>query len=449
MTRKAGPIQARTAALAIVRRLREAGHVAYFAGGCVRDELLGLSPTDYDIATDAHPEKIRTLFKRTAEVGAAFGVVLVTPQEDEGVAERATVEVATFRSDGPYSDKRRPDVVQFGGPEQDAKRRDFTVNALFLDPLGTSNQPSDGATQGHAGREAPPQGEVIDLVGGVQDLKLKVIRAVGDPEARLGEDHLRALRAVRFAARLGFTIDPATAAAIRAHARDLMGISRERIGDEMRRMLAHASRAEALELLQDLGLDAPVLQEPTRALHLATVSGLHGLPAIPFATGLAAWALDRGLTVTGPGAGAFAMKLVSRWRATLCLSNAEREQLMGVFDGLIALEGEWDRAPVARQKRLAGAADGGFAEAVRLLALRQPQRADQIRARVAELAGTPGGLAPEPLINGDDLVAAGFKPGRRFKVLLERVYDAQLEGRVAKKDEAMALAAELWRDSGV
>src|ERR1051325_6606908 len=157
MTRKATPGQARAAALAIVGRLRGSGHVAYFAGGCVRDELLGLSPTDYDVATDAHPEKIRSLFRRTAEVGAAFGVVLVTPEKDEGAQERATVEVATFRSDGPYSDKRRPDSVEFGGPEQDARRRDFTVNALFLEPLA----PPDPV-----GLRTPVGGRVIDLVNG-------------------------------------------------------------------------------------------------------------------------------------------------------------------------------------------------------------------------------------------------------------------------------------------
>ncbi len=445
MTRKATPTQARAAALAIVRRLREAGHIAYFAGGCVRDELLGLAPTDYDIATDALPDRIRLLFKRTAEVGVAFGVVLVTPQEEEGVAERATVEVATFRSDGPYTDKRRPDHVEFGTPEQDARRRDFTVNALFLDPEGEGETRKSGAAD--MGQRPMPRGRVIDLVGGVADLERRVIRAVGDPEARLAEDHLRALRAVRLAARLSFTIDPATGAAIRAHTRDLSGISRERIGEELRKMLAHETRAGAMGMLQELGLDAPVLEEPTRGAELGTVRGLTG--PVPFAAALAAWSLDRGLTVTGPGATASAMGVVVRLRKALCLSNAERDQLMGVFDGLIALAGAWDGATVARQKRLAGAPDGGFEQAVRLVAMRDPARAAGVRARVAELAATSGGLAPEPFINGDDLVAAGMKPGRRFKVILERVYDAQLEGRVGTREGALALARELDGRSGV
>ena len=431
MTRKAGPNQARAAALAIVRRLREAGHVAYFAGGCVRDELLGLAPIDYDIATDARPEQIQALFKRTAQVGAAFGVVLVTPQADEGVPDRATVEVATFRSDGPYSDKRRPDAVSFGGPQEDARRRDFTVNALFLDP------------------EADRGGSVIDLIGGVADLERKVIRAVGDPEARLAEDHLRALRAVRLAARLAFAIDPATVAAIRAHTRDLSGVSRERIGEELRKMMAHGSRAAAVGLLQELGLDTPVLEEAPNRSSPDILRGLAGKAGVPFATALAAWALDRGLRVTGLGAESEAARLVTRWRAALCLSNAERAQLMGVLDGLIALAGTWDGAGVARQKRLAGAAEGGFEQAVMLVEMRDPARAAAVRARVAELSATAGGLAPEPLLNGDDLVAAGFKPGKRFKTILERVYDAQLEARIGTKGGAMDLARELEGDSGV
>src|SRR5690606_2867641 len=181
----------------IASTLRSHGHIAYFAGGCVRDALLGHPPTDYDIATDATPDRVQSLFDRTAAVGAHFGVVLV---KRRGV----TVEVATFRSEGPYSDQRRPDSVTFSDPESDAQRRDFTINALFLDPLAGGHQ-SDG-------------GQVIDFVGGQRDLQQKVVRAVGDPDQRLAEDHLRALRAVRFAARLGFRLDEPTAEAIRRHA---------------------------------------------------------------------------------------------------------------------------------------------------------------------------------------------------------------------------------------
>jgi poly(A) polymerase len=401
----------------------------------VRDELLGLAPTDYDVATDAPPQRIKSLFKRTAEVGAAFGVVLVTPGKDEGAADQATVEVATFRSDGPYSDSRRPDAVTFSTPEADARRRDFTVNALFLDPL-------DVATAGAGGR-------VIDLVGGEADLRRRVIRAVGDPEERLAEDHLRALRAVRFAARLGFELDPTTGAAIRAHTRELRGVSRERIGDEMRKVLAHGSRARAVAMLEELGLDAPVLEEPTQQSDLRLMRGLPNEGAT-LAHALAAWALDRGLGITGPaaGGGSAAARVAARYRKALCLSNEERDRLVGILAAMAAIEGVWDAAGVALQKRIAGSGPD-FGAAISLFAVRSPQRAAAIRARVADLAASAGGLTPGPLVNGDDLIAEGLKPGRSFKVLLERVYDAQLEGRVTTKTEAIAAARELERSLGV
>ncbi|MEK6703872.1 MAG: CCA tRNA nucleotidyltransferase, partial [Planctomycetota bacterium] len=237
---KSGDSPDRHAAVVVVRALQEAGHVAYFAGGCVRDELLGLTPSDYDVATDATPDRIASLFRRTAAVGASFGVMLVK----EG---QSVIEVATFRADGTYLDNRRPDSVRFSTPQDDARRRDFTVNALFLDPLDT---------------QSGPGGRVIDHVGGLGDLARRVIRAVGDPDQRLGEDHLRALRAVRLSAKLGFSISPETAEAIARHTGELSGVSRERIGDEVRLMLGHPTRSIAIDLLQGLGLDAAVLGAP-------------------------------------------------------------------------------------------------------------------------------------------------------------------------------------------
>ncbi|MEO1128103.1 MAG: CCA tRNA nucleotidyltransferase [Planctomycetota bacterium] len=230
----------REAATEIVRRLTEAGHVAYFAGGCVRDELLGRAPEDYDVATDAPPERISALFRRTREVGRAFGVVLVRKNQ-------IWVEVATFRVEHGYSDGRRPDAVTFCNAEQDALRRDFTINALFIDPLDTGDRPG---------------GRVIDHVQGLADLDARMVRAVGDPEARLAEDNLRALRAVRFASRLRFALDVGTAEAVRRHATELAGVSRERIGDELRRMFGHAQRADAASYMHALGLDGPTLDEP-------------------------------------------------------------------------------------------------------------------------------------------------------------------------------------------
>ncbi|HEX3359026.1 MAG TPA: CCA tRNA nucleotidyltransferase, partial [Tepidisphaeraceae bacterium] len=192
----------RSDALAILQRLRSAGHVAYFAGGCVRDLLLGRTPKDWDVATDAQPGVVRGLFPNSQAVGAAFGVILVRYR-------RNSVEVATFRADAEYVDGRHPTGVLFTNAQEDARRRDFTINGLFLDPL----------------REGTTEDQVLDYVGGRDDLSLKLIRAIGDPDARFNEDHLRMLRAIRFAARFGFEIESQTAAAIRDHATQLIRIS--------------------------------------------------------------------------------------------------------------------------------------------------------------------------------------------------------------------------------
>src|SRR4051812_30998530 len=215
------PPSLREDAEAVLRRLREAGHVAYFAGGCVRDTLLGLQPKDWDVATDAPPQRVRQLFPRTQAVGAAFGVILVRQADSQ-------IEVATFRTDVSYEDGRRPTAVKFTTAEEDAKRRDFTINGVFFDPI---------------------ENKVIDYVGGQEDLKNKILRAIGEPNLRFEEDHLRLLRAVRFAARFDLSIDPTTTAAIKAHADNLKRISPERIADELRRMFASATRVHAHLLL--------------------------------------------------------------------------------------------------------------------------------------------------------------------------------------------------------
>lgn len=438
MARPSSPERARAAAVEIVRSLRAAGHVAYLAGGCVRDELLGLAPADYDVATDATPARIRAIFPRTAEVGEAFGVVLVTIGPARGEAgEAATVEVATFRSDGPYSDRRRPDAVTFSDARADAQRRDFTINALFLDPL---------ADESH---------RVIDYVGGREDLSRRVIRAVGDADQRLAEDHLRALRAVRLAARLGFEIDPATASAIRRHAAELTGVSRERIGDEVRRMLSAPTRSAAAMLLESLGLDGPALTEPARGGAGAGGSASAGRvlaalsPDADYPTALAAWMIDRGGTRVaagapsvghGGGGGGSWPGSVSRWRAALCLSNDERDALRGALLAFEELDsGRWNSLPVAGQKR--AAAGDGFSRGLALLAAKDGARAAGVRARVEELAAT--GLNPPPMLVGDDLIAMGLKPGPAFKGILDRVYDEQLEGRVGSREAAVELARRL------
>ena len=222
-----------TRAAAVAAKLRAAGFKAYFAGGCVRDALLGLEPKDYDVATDARPEQVVALFPRSQAVGAHFGVVVVRTGPDH-------VEVATFRTDGSYKDGRRPEEVTYSTPEEDAQRRDFTVNGIFQDP----------ATD-----------EVIDFVGGQADLAAKVLRAIGNPAERFREDHLRLMRAVRFAATLGWEIEPATWAAVKAEAPALAKISIERTRDEFIKIMLHPNRVRGLDLLDKSGLLTCIIPE--------------------------------------------------------------------------------------------------------------------------------------------------------------------------------------------
>ncbi|MGL4549960.1 MAG: CCA tRNA nucleotidyltransferase, partial [Gemmataceae bacterium] len=257
------PKSEREFAVEVVRALQAAGHDALFAGGCVRDELLGHEPADYDVATAALPDDVIALFRRTVAVGAAFGVVEVLGPRP------FKVQVATFRRDGNYSDARRPDDVVFSTAEEDAKRRDFTINGMFLDPLA---------------------GRVIDFVGGRADLDAKVLRAIGDPAARFREDRLRLLRAVRMAARFGLSIDPDTRAAVQRMAAAVGdGVSAERVAEEFRKMLTDPNRVRAMRLLLELGLAAAVLPEllpmlglpqgPPRPDAVLPAPGMPGVPA--------------------------------------------------------------------------------------------------------------------------------------------------------------------------
>lgn len=453
--------------------LRDAGHEALFAGGCVRDELLGLHPTDYDVATSATPQDVRAVFPKAHSVGEHFGVMLV--RDPTGPASDCVIEIATFRTDGQYLDKRRPDRVQFSTAPEDAKRRDFTINALFLDPFVTAVK---GGPQ-----SSPLGGVVIDHVGGVDDMRRKLLRAVGDPEQRLAEDHLRALRAVRFAARLNFVIEPATAHAIRTHAKDLHGVSRERIGEEIRRMLQHPSRAQAAALLDELHLASEVLDEDTvasssitAATDLSALERLHApsrsrddflidgivrvshssttSSAPSFSHALSMWALlrhgrssDAAIPTIDEHAGP---ALVQRWRKALCLSNDETSELSSALSCHHHLVRSWSALSVAAKKRRAARA--GFLESLELLRAQQaePASADQpgsvvmIEEELQTLAKIGGGIWPDPLVSGDDLQKTlKMKPGPIFRRVLDGVYDAQLEGRIATKSEGMELAARL------
>lgn len=407
----------------IVRTLRDAGHEAYFAGGCVRDELLGITPKDYDVATSAEPDRVVELFPKTKLVGKIFGVV---PVRSRGVI----VEVATFRRESGYSDRRRPDAVEFADAQADAQRRDFTINALYIDPLETS--------------DAEPSGRVIDLVGGVEDLRSGVIRAVGDADERLKEDDLRALRAVRFAARFGFEIEARTREAIVRHAGELVGVSRERFGDELRRMLGHASRARAIELMHELAIDGPVLDDGRRgdggARLVAHLPGSSG-----WVTALAGWLIER----IAPGARggarvdglrAHGHESAARVRGALCLTNDESEALHAIVRALVDLETGWMERDAAHQRRCCGRARwSAYDGACDLLRADDASLADAVRTRRVELAQAPPGLDPVALVDGAALIEAGHEPGPMFGKWLESVYDAQLRGEIESSDEGLAL----------
>jgi poly(A) polymerase len=417
-------------ALAIVKRLREQGHVAYFAGGCVRDLLLGLEPKDYDVATDAPPTRVRELFGNTQAVGAAFGVILVRHG-------RSTVEVATFRADMEYEDGRHPVGVRFTSAEEDAKRRDFTINGLFLDPV---------------------EDRVIDYVGGQDDLRAKIIRAIGDPEARFREDHLRLLRAIRFAARLGFEIDPRTGQAIHHHATHLVRISPERIAEELRLILTRfdAHWAWYAMVKEYPGIADTIFRfagpAPTDR-HLPGV--FYFDPALPLSFGLALaaisldWAILQNRSVPVPSLLEHdnVARMVRALRQSLRISNDETDEMRDTLEGLRILLTTGPLA-VAQAKRFLQRATA--VQSRRLLktivCLLGQQLVSARNQQLDELLKTD--FAPAPLITGDDLVAAGYTPGRQFKKVLDEVYDAQLEDRITTKEQAIQLAKDLFKPAG-
>ena len=416
-------------ALAVVLRLREAGHVAYFAGGCVRDMLLGLTPKDYDVATDAPPGRVRELFKSTQAVGAAFGVILVR-------AGKSVIEVATFRTDLKYVDGRRPEGVVFTTAEEDAKRRDFTINGLFFDPA---------------------EKKVIDFVGGQKDLENKIIRAIGQPEHRFEEDHLRMLRAIRFAARFNFRIHGATINAIVKYAEHLKRISPERISQELRLMLVPQTRDVAYEYLAAAGLIDVILlrflpEYPKRA-HPHAPRGLISALGPPLHYGNISFGLAMAAIVLMERERRFGNSLspeevrrsANAVRKALRVSNEEYDVIVGSlsFEHLIR-----ERLPsVAAMKRSLAMPASGDAQLLMAAVARveessvRRERIEQVLDRLRVLAR--GDFAPPPFVTGDDLTAAGLSPGPVFKRVLDAVYNAQLEGRIRTKAAALELALSL------
>jgi tRNA nucleotidyltransferase/poly(A) polymerase len=405
------PDRQRRFALQVVEKLRAAGFQAYWAGGCVRDKLMGRVPKDYDVATDATPRQIDRVFgdRRTLAIGAAFGVITVV-----GPRAAGQVEVTTFRQDAAYSDGRHPDSVTFCSAAEDASRRDFTINGLFFDPV---------------------EGRVIDYVGGQEDLQRRVIRAIGDPRERFEEDKLRMLRAVRFSATMEFPIESATLEAVRSMAAEIDVVSPERIAVEMQRMLVDRRRVDAVRLLLESGLAPWVLPEVVgrgdeheRRLEqgLDVAAELAG-PSFPLA--LAA-VLCRLVDAAG------ARAVGRRWR----LSNEQTGRTAWLVEHQAALRGARTMRWSALQKILvqdvaedlldlhAAAAAAGQAEAA------DGEYCRRMMQQPSEQ------LDPPPLLTGDDLLAHGVPRGPIYRVLLARVRDAQLDGQIHDKQEALALA---------
>lgn len=398
-----------TAALHILDRLRAAGHRALLAGGCVRDRLLAIAPKDYDIATSARPEEVLRLYPKARPVGVKFGVVLVRQAGHD-------VEVATFRTDGPYSDGRHPDHVQYGTAEQDAQRRDFTINGLFLDPLSDA---------------------VIDYVGGQGDLRAGVIRTIGAPAQRFAEDHLRMLRAVRFAARLGFTIEPETLSEMRRLAPCLPGISAERIAMELAAILTPATRIIGWRLLSETQLCAFLVTtwKPSAGELPGIALRLRALPSasIAFALALAAlWGKET------PAAAR------THARALRC-SNREVRTVSWLLSNLADVA-KVDRLDLAALKRLRADRDWPLLPPLLHAALVADEADlaphDRLLERVAAIPAEK--ITPPPLLTGDDLLSLGVPAGRGLGTVMDLLYTAQLNEEIASRAEAEAMV-RLWQ----
>jgi poly(A) polymerase len=445
------------AALQAIRVLREHGHQALWVGGCVRDLLLGREPADYDVATSATPSEVMRIFPQTYAVGAQFGVVLVPlpalgEPEETGDEAPGHIEVATFRSDGAYLDGRHPDSVRYTtSPQHDVERRDFTINGLLLDPL--SRQPNT------------PHGELLDYVEGRRDLERKIVRTIGPPSRRFAEDKLRMLRAVRFAARFGYTIEAATLESIRELAPQIHQVSCERIRDELTKMLTEGQAQRAFQLLDETGLLREVLPEISRMkgveqppqyhpegdVFVHTLLLLAGLPAgcsLTLAWGALLHDVGKPATfrrapdrIRFDGHVEIGVRIAEDLLGRLRFGNRDRDQILALVENHMRF------ADVRKMK------DSTFKRFVRLpefdehLAMHRLdclashanlELYDYTRERLAALPA--GAERPTPLINGHDLIAAGFRPGPRFAEILAAVEDAQLEGVIATRDEALGFA---------
>lgn len=434
---------AQIAAESIVERLRAEGYDAYFAGGCVRDLLLGHSPADFDVATSAKPDAVLAMFPRTFAVGAHFGVILVADDLD---GRQIVTEVATFRSDGAYADGRRPESVRFSeSAEEDVVRRDFTINGMLFDPQ-TEN--------------------VLDYVGGRDDLAAKLVRAIGTPSERFDEDKLRMLRAVRFAARFDFEMESRTEVAIKRSAAQIHQVSNERVRDELTRMLTEGRARRSFELLDRSGLLKEVLPEidrlhgveqppefhPEGDVWIHTLMLLEQLPA--GASPTLAWGAllhDVGKPATfqpGPGRIRFnghvevGVRIAEDICRRLRFSNDETAQIVALIENHMRF-GDVERMKESTLKRFFRL--NNFPEHMalhRMDCLASHGSLELYNFAKSRYEATPSEeVRPPLLITGRDLIEAGYKPGPEFKRLLALAEDAQLEGRIRTREEALALVA--------
>jgi poly(A) polymerase len=429
----------------IVLRLRAAGHQALLAGGCVRDLLLGIEPKDYDVATCARPEEVRALFQDTRDVGAQFGVTLV-------ILDGVAYEVTTFRTEDGYADGRHPDKVSFTGVREDAARRDFTINGMYWDPVS---------------------GEVLDFVGGQEDLRAGVVRTIGSAEERFREDHLRIIRAVRFAARFGYRIAPRTEGALRSLAELILKVAPERLQQELRVILTDRDPAGALRLMDELGILSLIFPELAGAKGCAQPENYHPEgdvfvhsiltveklgPYPDFVMAMAALFHDIGKPEASRLAGpmmftehsVFGRNIVREICQRLRMSRDETDRICW----LVHRHMYFKDAPKMKDSTLKKLfADPAFDQLARLHyadAMASWGNLDDyhyVLERKRQMP--PESINPPPLVNGDDLMRMGYKPGPAFREILSAVREKQLQGELSDREEALRLAGQIAGQIGV
>ena len=439
----------KSVAVYIVRRLRERGYQAYLVGGCVRDLLLGIRPKDWDIATSAQPEEIQRLFKKTIMVGAKFGVVIVR-------LRGKNYEVATFRKDMEYKNGRHPTAVEFSSPEEDAKRRDFTINGMFYDPI---------------------EDKILDFVGGKKDLEKGIIRAIGDPDERFEEDKLRMLRAVRFSARFKFPIEPKTRSAIKRHSHEIVEVSAERIRDELIQIFTQKNPDLGLELLDELGLLEPILPEVSAMkgvpqppqfhpegdvfTHTKIMLGLMKKPTPELAFAVLLHDIGKPPTyddskgrITFYNHAPLGAQMAEKILRRLKFSNRQIKLITELIKNhLKFIDVKNMRESTLKRflmmdnfelhlelHRLDCLASHKDLSTYRFVKKKLEEFHEEIKKQKKK---------PKRLITGDDLIAIGLTPGPIFKQILSAVEDAQLEGKIKTKNQAIKWVKKYIEESKI